>query len=294
MSIFSGLFKLKQSSTESVESSDTAESDSEDHALIYAIGDVHGQLTMLRALLDQIRDAPLRDEDIILFLGDYIDRGEDSRGVIEELLQLQRERPNTIFLRGNHESLLLSARESEPSRISPTSGKLQVSDELLLWLQNGGELALESYDEDYEDEDLLEWWTMIPDSHWDFFNSTQFEYVTPRYHFVHAGLLPPGETWDGADRDMDVRLWIREPFLSSRHDFGKVVVFGHTPMKEPVIQPNKIGLDTGAVFGGMLTAAAFDPLFSQRVNARKIPPPRLFQVDYEMHDFTADILSASG
>ena len=104
------------------------------------------------------------------------------------------------------------------------------------------------------------------------------EYVTKHYHFVHAGLLPPGRHWEGEGWGLDPRLWIREPFLSSRADFdGRTVVFGHTPQMSglPLIARNKIGLDTAAVFGGPLTAAAFESDFS----GRKAPPPRFYQVE---------------
>ncbi len=245
-----------------------------DEPLIYAIADVHGQITMLRAMLDLLKEQPLRDEDTLLFLGDYVDRGEDSCGTMEILLELQRERPNTIFLRGNHEQLMLDARSSEPPRQGATPDSFLLSDATLLWFQNGGEDTLYSYKADLDDEEYLHWWELIPDSHWEFLEATRLEYATPRYFFVHAGLLPKGKMWEGQAHGMDERLWIREPFLSSKDDFdGKIVVFGHTPTQRPLIERNKLGLDTGAVFGGPLTAAALSPN-----PGRRPPAPRILQV----------------
>jgi len=105
------------------------------------------------------------------------------------------------------------------------------------------------------------WLEAIPQSHWEFLRATQIEHVTPHYHFVHAGLLPPGMTSESEGWTIDPRLWVREPFLSSRANFnGRIVVFGHTPQHKgrPLIHRNKIGLDTGAAYGGPLTAAIFD------------------------------------
>ena len=243
--------------------------------MIYAIGDIHGQVTMLRALLDKLRALPLKDEDTLVFIGDYVDRGEDSRAVIETLIQLKQERPDTVFLRGNHEQLMLDARFGPPPQPGLREGFILHSELMLNWLQNGGVDTLLSYDV----QDFLRWWEALPESHWQFLQETQIEYVTPRYHFVHAGLLPPGETWEADGWDIDPRLWIREPFLSSEADFeGRIVVFGHTPQMggNPLLLPNKIGIDTGAAYGGWLTCAAFAPAPKKRSPA----PPRFYQVDY--------------
>jgi serine/threonine protein phosphatase 1 len=224
---------------------------------IYAIGDIHGKAAMLKAMLDELTAIPIREEDIILFLGDYIDRGEDSSGVIDLLLELRRTRPNTVFLRGNHEQLLLSAAEGtvpEPDR----SGRFMVHSEgMILWLQNGGIDTLVSYDV----SDFSRWQEFIPIGHWDFFQNLEMEYVTEAFHFVHAGLLPPGESWEGEGQDLDPRLWIREPFISSDDSFGgRTVVFGHTPQRtgRPLVLANKVGLDTAAFGGGPLTCGVFD------------------------------------
>ncbi len=245
--------------------------------MIYAIGDIHGQHAMLCDLLTKLIALPLLAEDTVVFLGDYIDRGENARAVIETLLQWKDQHANTIFLRGNHEQLMLDANADA----SDPALRAQLT---LVWLQNGGAETLLSYEPPgFQDwcetvnysllripagpltdfkSSFTHWLEVIPQAHWEFLRSTQMDYVTPRYHFVHAGLLPPGRTWESEGWTIDPRLWVREPFLSSRADFdGRIVVFGHTPQRKgrPLIHRNKIGLDTGAAFGGPLTAGIFDP-----------------------------------
>jgi serine/threonine protein phosphatase 1 len=233
----------------------------EDSPLIYAIGDIHGQARMLRALISGL---PYREDDTLLFIGDYIDRGEDSKGVIETLLELQEQHKNVVFLRGNHEQMMLEASQDDPD--SPTSA-------LLLWLTNGGLTVLQNYGAG----ELSGWREQIPTEHWDFIRNTQIEYITEAYHFVHAGLPVPGKKWEGETDGLNLKLWIREPFLSSHHNFdNRIVVFGHTPQVsgQPLFEKNKIGIDTGAVFGGPLTAIAIDP----SARGRQRLEPTVYQV----------------
>jgi serine/threonine protein phosphatase 1 len=226
--------------------------------MIYAVGDIHGQLTMLQQMLEALRKQPLNAGDTVVFLGDYIDRGKDSRGVIDALLAFQAEHANCVFLRGNHEQLILDAFNEDPPESAGRAGYMLYGERTLLWLQNGGTETLDSY----SIEDYTEWVEGIPEAHWQFVRDTQQEYKTEDYHFVHAGLLPPGMGWDGQSMNLDPHLWIRDPFLTSAADFeGRIVVFGHTPQMsgKPLVQPNKIGIDTAAVFGKRLTAAIIDP-----------------------------------
>jgi serine/threonine protein phosphatase 1 len=245
--------------------------------LIYAIGDIHGQHAMLLEMLKIIKEQPLKDEDELVFLGDYVDRGEDSKAVLDTLLKLREEHHNVVFLRGNHEQLMLDARDGPPPEPAEQPGFMMHSPLMVNWLQNGGVDTLLNYDV----SDFSRWWEFIPQEHWQFIRETQLEHLSERHHFVHAGLLPPGKSWEGDywERHVDPRLWIREPFLSSRHMFdGRIVVFGHTPQRSgrPLISKNKIGLDTGAVFGGPLTMAAFSP----HVPGQRTPSPHFFQVPY--------------
>lgn len=241
--------------------------------MIYAIGDIHGQLTMLRRMFEKMNEDGLTEADTVVFLGDYIDRGEDTRGVIDALLAFRERHANTVFLRGNHEQLMLDARTDTPPQLAPRAGYMVWGDITVNWLQNGGFDTLASYGV----AGYLEWWTSIPEEHWGFYEATEMEHVTERYHFVHAGLLPPGERWKPYGFDIDPRLWIRDQFLDSEADFdGRVVVFGHTPQAsgKPLLQHNKIGIDTGAVYEGPLTAAILNPAIDSSV------APRFLQIPY--------------
>jgi serine/threonine protein phosphatase 1 len=188
-----------------------------------AIGDIHG----CRALLDQLL-AQLPAEGTLVFLGDYVDRGPDSRGVVERLMRLRDERP-CIFLRGNHEVMLDRALSGDSASFRH-------------WWTNGGERTAESYG------------GPVPQAHLDFLRETVLYHETATHLFVHAGLAVgrlPAETGE------DTLLWVREPFLSSTYHWGKVVVHGHSPVApsfQPDVRPNRINIDTGAVYGGTLTA----------------------------------------
>ena len=203
---------------------------------IFAIGDIHGCFDKLRALMDKIKIDV--DNDILLFLGDYIDRGPNSFDVVEYLIDLKKHFQKIIFLKGNHEEMLKKYLEGK---------------DRLTYLINGGQPTLESYMERSRTAGS----PPIPQKHLDFFESLSFYYQTDNYIFVHAGLREniSLEMQDPADL-----LWIREDFVSSDFDFGKRVIFGHTPYPEPLVEPNKIGIDTGAVYGNKLTCVELPEL----------------------------------
>lgn len=204
--------------------------------LTFAIGDIHGCLDLLVDLLARIdREAAGRPYRLIC-LGDYIDRGPDSAGVVAALRgrQAGAEPGRVIYLKGNHEDMLLRA--------------LRRPDAVEHWLRNGGRETLESFGVRRAEDvpsDILEWVGRCPTA-----------YEDERRCFVHAGLNPAYDR--ASQRDVD-RLWIRDEFLAVDHDFGRYVVHGHTPLREgrPDVRRHRVNLDTGAVYGGRLTAAIF-------------------------------------
>lgn len=171
------------------------------------------------------------EHDTIVFLGDYIDRGPDSFSVVSYLIDLKKKCQNAIFLKGNHEEML--------------EGFISGTDRTM-FLANGGEQTLRSYlKRQYHPSS-----SPIPDDHLDFFRSLLPYYETEHFIFVHAGLKAGVDLQQQNSHDL---LWIRKQFLQSDYDFGKTVVFGHTPFTEPHISHKKIGIDTGAVYGNKLT-----------------------------------------
>jgi serine/threonine protein phosphatase 1 len=203
---------------------------------IFAVGDIHGCLDKLVALMDLI-DIDWKTETLV-FIGDYVDRGPQSKQVVDYLIDLAQQRENVVFLKGNHEQMLEDYM-SGADRLS--------------FLYNGGGTTLESYLRDGTgDEENL-----IPPAHIDFFANLRLYYETDDYIFVHGG-LKPGLSLDEQDEwDM---LWIRDDFIASNFDFGKRIIFGHTPFQKPMILSNKIGIDTGAVYGNKLTCVELPAL----------------------------------
>ena len=199
---------------------------------IFAIGDIHGCLKKLEELMEKMTVD--RQRDTLVFIGDYIDRGKYSREVVDYLIRLQNEYQNVICLRGNHEQMFMDYLDGVNEG---------------LYLGNGGRATLESYGIMLPD-DIQERKARIPAEHMQFFQSLLPYYETDHYIFVHAGLRPALPLRDQAIDDL---LWIRFEFIENENDFGKTVVFGHTPMKNLLINKNKIGIDTGAVYGGKLT-----------------------------------------
>jgi serine/threonine protein phosphatase 1 len=198
---------------------------------ILAVGDIHGCNHQLNLLLDRIGIDPR--EDTLIFLGDYLDRGPDARGVIDTLLDLKQKCQNLICLQGNHESMFLNYY-------------LRGQDEEL-FLFNSGRCTLDSYGITLADARAG---IGYPEHHLDFLVSLPLFHETEEFLFVHAGLRPGIPIAQQSPEDL---LWIRSEFIDSRWNFGKTIVFGHTPLHEPLLKRKKIGIDTGAVYGGRLT-----------------------------------------
>lgn len=215
---------------------------------LIAVGDIHGQLDMLRLLLDKVQPTP---EDKFIFVGDYIDRGPDSKGVVNFLLDFKRHF-NVVCLRGNHEDMLLAFLNLDPNAHYGEA-----------YLYNGGEYTVRSYaGQNATFSDLK---NAIPETHLEFFKQLKYYHIEEGFLFVHAGIVPgvPIEQ----QRPVDL-IWIREEFLYSPTGIDKVVVFGHTPLKTPLITDDKIGIDTGAGY-------------NMRISAIELHTQKLFSVSYQ-------------
>jgi diadenosine tetraphosphatase ApaH/serine/threonine PP2A family protein phosphatase len=219
-------------------------------ARLYVIGDIHGRLDLLDQLIDAIkRDVgQVASDCLTVTLGDYIDRGPDSRGVIERLLANPFPTPY-IALKGNHELLL------ESFLVDPVVAEH--------WRRFGAAETLHSYGvpvsglmagKAYE-EAAAGLRDAMPAQHTRFLRSLRTSYSNDKYFFCHAGVRPGVSLEEQSDEDL---LWIRGEFLNSTIDFGKVVVHGHTPVKEPEVLPNRINIDTGAFATGHLTCVVLD------------------------------------
>ena len=191
---------------------------------------------------------------VVVYLGDYVDRGPDSYAVIELLIKepLQSRVPNlqTVHLLGNHEAFLLRFLE-DPEIAS-------------VWFTNGGDVTLRSYGVDpwqsAKSEQFAQglrraFLTRLPPSHLSFLRNLALSHEEGDYLFVHAGIRPGVALDQQKPEDL---IWIREDFIKSNADFGRVVVHGHTPQRSPQSRANRIGIDTGAVYGGKLTTVALE------------------------------------
>jgi serine/threonine protein phosphatase 1 len=207
---------------------------------IYAIGDIHGcdaQLANLHELIaEDLARRPI-DAPLLLHIGDYVDRGADTAGVVRRLLGGPPiEGVPVVNLVGNHDETMLNALSGD--RPAATD-----------WLFTGGRPALESYGID-PDSPRESWPAKVPTTHLAFLRGLTLSYRDGGYFFAHAGVRP------GVPLELQARedlLRMRQPFLYSDMEFGAVVIHGHTPVREPVVRHNRIDIDTGAVFGGKMT-----------------------------------------
>ncbi|MGH6967708.1 MAG: metallophosphoesterase family protein [Stellaceae bacterium] len=224
-----------------------------DGSRIYAVGDVHGRLDLLSRLHELVAAdaarAPARRR-VIVYLGDYVDRGPESRGVIELLMHRPLPGFERVHLMGNHEDYLLQFLER--AEVGPH------------WCSYGGIETLASYGvrllpfaarvADFEAARLA-LADKIPPAHVAFMRSLKLTHTEGGYLFVHAGIKPGVAL---ADQQAEDLLWIRNAFLDSTEDFGACVVHGHTIAEAPQRRANRIGIDTGAFATGKLTALVLD------------------------------------
>lgn len=220
---------------------------------LYAIGDVHGMDDMLAKAHGKIAidlaSRPVADHRVV-HVGDYVDRGRASAGVIDRLARLSADDPRIVCLMGNHDELMLGFL-SEPILCGPT------------WLGNGAPATLASYGIAVPERlgfdglpalsaRLAE---AMPADHKAFLASLPRSVGFGDFFFCHAGIRPGVALDRQSDEDL---VWIRDAFLASSRDHGAVIVHGHTPVREPEVRPNRIDIDTGAVYGGPLTVLALD------------------------------------
>ena len=233
--------------------------------LVYAIGDVHGRLDLLDVLLKKIAQdsaaTGAEEKPVVVFLGDYVDRGPGSRGVIECVMGLKT-LPGIELraLKGNHEQAMLAFLDD------PEYGPA--------WLQNGGAATLASYgvaapqtriQTDGWEQAREKFAEALPADHLQFLRDLELYVEYGDYVFVHAGLRPGVPIARQTEQDM---LWIRYEFIQERRPFEKVVVHGHTPEPEPFFGPIRLGLDTGAYATGVLTAARLYGAQQSMIQAR--------------------------
>lgn len=219
---------------------------------IYAIGDIHGRADLFDKLLNAIAaDSAARGpaKAGLILLGDLVDRGPDSAGVVETALRLGAPFDSVEALRGNHEATMIGVLR----------GHIELLDD---WLTFGGRQTLLSYGvppqvlaAESGDEIVAAAQRAVPERHFAWLESLPFQLRHGDYLFVHAGIRP-GIGFEAQEaRDM---LWIREEFLDSAADHGAVVVHGHSISPEVEERPNRIGIDTGAFASGILTAIGLE------------------------------------
>lgn len=222
--------------------------------MIYCIGDIHGQKAMLDTVLAQI-EADGGPDAKIVFLGDYLDRGPDARGVIETLWGGIAAGRNWTALLGNHDRYLLKFLNDPHFRDPNTRDNLDWLDDRI-----GGRATLASYGVDAAKQrpvDAIHADAMaaIPAPHRAFIANLPLTHDTDDLICVHAGLRPGIALEHQSEEDL---IWIREPFLSDKRDHGRLVVHGHTALNAPTHFGNRVDLDSGAGFGRPLSAAVFE------------------------------------
>ena len=230
---------------------------------IFAIGDIHGCLNQLVSLQDKIFNYPQynKEEDLLLYLGDYIDRGPSSKDVINHILQLQTEGIKSIFLMGNHEQFMIDFLFNKINNLSN-------------WLMNGADQTFKSYDievaefikDGFEDDKIDKlrniFLSKLTKEHIYFFNNFKLTYIMGDYLFVHAGINPEKSLSEQSEIDF---LWSRsDQFFDKNFKFEKIIVHGHTPESDIINFPYRISVDTGCFFSGKLSCVCLNDNNNER------------------------------
>ncbi|WP_253298876.1 metallophosphoesterase family protein [Paenibacillus barcinonensis] len=222
------------------------------------ISDIHGCYDEFNALLEQVCYDPSQDE--LILLGDYVDRGPQSKQVIEQIMQLRQEH-GIVVLKGNHDAMMVKALQHD------------VQEYDLHWIRNGGLQTLASYLQVSYEPEQMDWQAYAQDKEWmrshysehlHFLDKLPLSYEIPGYIFVHAGINPDEADWRSqSERDF---IWIREPFYTRPTNLQEVVIFGHTPVMnlhdehgvwmDP--RGDKIGIDGGCAYGAQLNLLQID------------------------------------
>lgn len=223
-----------------------------------AIGDIHGNYKKLMELYSIMLEKGFNPkEDKMVVLGDMVDGGEDVKGVIDQCMQWQDEFPHWVFLRGNHEDMMLDV----------VVGQMKKYKSFDLWWSQGGRATTHSYIKamgnklsDFE-QNIVNPVDVIPVEHLEWLTNLPLYHEEEKYFFVHAGVPHAIKLSnftkhinEGDEEYIEQALWIRDEFINSNHPWEKKIIYGHTPERQPNIQKNKIGIDTMTRAGGVITA----------------------------------------
>lgn len=236
---------------------------------LYVVGDVHGRDDLLASLMSDIEADGIQHPSkhkILIFLGDYIDRGLQSKQVIDRLVAARPEGFEMVYLKGNHELAMMQfLGDAQFGRTWKYYGGLET-----LHSYGINELTLSDDPRDFERarDRLVD---VMPEEHRRFFETLSSTAEFGDYFFVHAGVRPGLSLARQVEDDL---LWIREDFLSSRVSFGKIIVHGHTPTEAAVFRSNRIGIDTGAYMTGVLTCLVLDGVTRQLLQTGELPAAR--------------------
>ena len=230
---------------------------------IFSIGDIHGCSKELISLQKKILNAKgfKKDNDLLIYIGDYIDRGPHSKTVIDQVIKLQKENIKSIFLMGNHEEVMIDFLFNKINNLS-------------YWLQLGADQTFKSYDieitdfikdglEDEKIEKLRNYFlNQLTEEHIFFLKNLKLSYTVGKYLFVHAGINPEKSILEQNKRDL---LWSRsDEFFDKNFKSEKIIIHGHTPQKEIINFPYRISIDTGCFFSGKLSCVHLNDSNEQR------------------------------